>query len=212
MKADIVVFGKAQSSEAINRMGEERTFNGTINLDGYNLETGEKVIVSQVQAVATSQMDFEGNADAIEKAAQLSATDLSQKLDAYWNETLRKEHAFDLKIEGNNFLPRFLALKQKLKQMPGMENLQPKEMGSNSAVMEVFYKGKPVQFADTIMLKTFESFGLEISEVTDALVVIKFIEKANPSFFDEKDKTETKEDANQDLTDENNLQDNVETE
>ncbi len=212
MKADIVVFGKAQSSEAINRMGEDRTFNGTINLEGYNLETGEKVIVSQVQAVATSQMDFEGNADAIEKAAQLSAEDLSQKLDAYWNETLRKEHAFDLQIEGYNFLPRFLALKQKLKQMPGMENLQPKEIGSNSAVMEAFYKGKSIQFADTIMLKTFGSFGLEISEVTDELVVIKFIEKGNPSFFDEKDKTETLEDTIQELNSENDLQDNMETE
>ncbi len=209
MKADIVVFGKAQSSEAINRMGEERTFNGTINLEGYHLETGEKVIVSQVQAAATSQMDFEGNADAIEKAAGLSAIDLSQKLDAYWNETLRKEHAFDLRIEGGNFLPRFLALKQKLKQMPGMENLQPKEMGSTSAIMEVFYKGKPVQFADTIMLKTFESFGLEISEVTDELVVIKFIEKDNPSFLGEKGQSELPEATDQPAGDDSDAPEKV---
>jgi len=211
MKADIVVFGKAQSSEAINRMGQERTFNGKINLEGYDLETGEKVIVSQVEAVARSQMDFEGNADAIEKAAQLSAEDLSRKLDAYWNETLRKEHAFDLKIEGYNFLPRFLALKQKLKQMPGMENLQPKETGSNYAVLEAFYKGKPAQFADTVMLKTFDSFGLEISEVSDELVTIKFIEKETPSFFDEKDKSEIQKDENSDLNGGNDLQGNKET-
>ena len=61
--------------------------------------------------------------------------------------------------------------------MSGIENMQPKEVGSTHAVLEVFYKGKSFQFADAIMLKTFDSFGLEISDVTDRLVVIRFIEK-----------------------------------
>ena len=42
MKADMIVFGKASSSEAINRMGEEKTFNAKVNLEGYNLETCNK--------------------------------------------------------------------------------------------------------------------------------------------------------------------------
>jgi hypothetical protein len=186
MKADMIVFGKAVSSEAINRMGEEKTFNARINLEGYNLETGEKVVTSQTQAVAKSDTDQEGNIKAIVKAATLSARDLSEKINAYWAQNLRKEHAFDVKLEGDNFLPRFIALKQRFKQMPGIENMQPKEMGSNYAVLEVFYKGKSSQFADAVMLKTFDSFGLEILSVTDDLVTIKFIEKEEaPSLPDD---------------------------
>jgi len=177
MKADMIVFGTAGSSEAINRMGEERTFNAEINLDGYNLETGEKVVSSQVQAVAKSNMDQEGIIQSIEKAADLSARDLSQKMDAYWAQNLRKEHVFDVKLEGDDFLPRYIALKQRFRQMSGIENMQPKEVGSDHAVLEVFYKGKSFQFADAIMLKTFDSFGLEILDVADGLVVIRFIEK-----------------------------------
>ncbi len=191
LKADMVVFGKASSSEAINRMGEEKTFNAQVSLEVFNLETGEKVVTSQVQAVAKSDMDYQGNISAIVKAANLSALDLSEKISTYWTENLRKEHAFEVMIEGDNFLPRFLALKQRFKQMPGIENMQPKEMGSSSAVLEVFYKGKPIQFADTVMLKTFDSFGLEIVDVTENLVTIKFIEKMEPSIFGDDPETMT---------------------
>jgi len=197
MKADMIVFGKASSSEAINRMGDEKTFNAQINLEGYNLETGEKVVVSQVQAVAISETDQEGNIKAIAKAANLSAQDLSEKINTYWIQNLRKEHAFDLKIQGDNFLPRFIALKQRFKQMAGIENMQPKEMGSDYAVMQVFYKGKPSQFADAVMLKTFESFGLELSDITESLVTIKFIEKEQLFLSDDPQAVENPPDDNQ---------------
>jgi hypothetical protein len=185
MKADMIIFGKASSSEAINRMGEEKTFHGEITLAGYNLETGEKIIESKIQAVAKSNFAAEGNILAISKAASLSAEDLTLKIDAYWLKNLRREHAFDINIEGENFLPRFLALKQKLKQIPGIENMQPREMGSDYAVMQIFYKGRTSQFADIVMLKTFDSFGLEISDVRDDFINIKFIDKEQPSLFNE---------------------------
>ena len=177
MDADMIVFGKAVSAEATNIMGQEKTFNAQINLDGYTLETGEKVVTSQVQAVAKSDMDIEGNIQALFKAANLSAADLSEKMDVYWTRYLRKEHSFDVTIKGENFLPRFIALKQEFQQMPGIENMQPKEMGSNYAVMQIFYKGQSSQFADAVMLKTFDSFGLEFSDITDNFVTITFIEK-----------------------------------
>ncbi len=180
MKADMIIFGKAGSSEAINRMGEEKTFNSEINLQGYNLETGEKVIESRVQAVAKSEIAQEGNILAISKAADISAADLIDKINTFWIQNLRQEHAFDVNIQGDNFLARFIALKQKLKQIPGIENMQPREMGSDYAVIQVFYKGKAAQFADMIMLKTFESFGLEISDVSDNFINIRFIEKGQP--------------------------------
>jgi len=177
MNADMIIFGKAVSEEAINRMGEEKTFNGQVNLDGYNVETGEKVFTSQVKAVAKSEIESEGNIQALIKAANLSAQDLSEQLDAYWTRYLRKEHSFDVTIKGENFLPRFIALKQQLNQMSEIENMQPKELGSNYAVMQIFYKGQSSQFANALMLKTFDSFGLEFSDISDTFVTIKFIEK-----------------------------------
>ncbi len=185
LKADMIVFGKASSSESINRMGEEKTFNATVNLEGYNLETGEKVLTSQIDAAAKSDISSQGQIDAIVTAAHLAASDLSEKIDTYWADQLRKEHAFDVRIEGMNFLPRFIALKQRFKQMSGIENMQPKEMGSNSALLQVFYKGKASQFADSVMLKTFDSFGLEVLNVSDSMITIRFIEKDQESLLNE---------------------------
>lgn len=54
--------------------------------------------------------------------------------------------------------------------------MQPKEIGSSHAVMEIVFKGNPQQFADAVLLKTFEGFGLEIIEVTEEQVKIRFTE------------------------------------
>jgi hypothetical protein len=177
MNADMIIFGEASSSEAINRMGQDKTFNGRINLAGYHLETGEKVIESKISAVAKSNIEKQGNTQALSKAAMLSASDLIEKINIYWIKNLRRENVFDVNIEGDNFLSRFIALKQKLKQMPGIENLQHREIASNHAVIQIFYKGRSSQFANTLMLKTFEDFGLEISDVRDNFINIRFIEK-----------------------------------
>lgn len=190
MKADMIVFGSAVSSEAMNRMGEDRTFNAVIQLDGYNVATGERTVVSRVDAVVSSQTDIEGNSSAIAKAADLSARDLIDKIDEYWNEYLRKEHSFAVRIEGDQFHPRYLALTQRFRQMPGIENMQPKEMGTNYAILEMFYKGKADQFANALMLKTFDNFGFEFLEVSGDLVSIQLIEKTKKPASDEAEDTD----------------------
>ncbi|MFH2059972.1 MAG: hypothetical protein ABIJ59_13840 [Pseudomonadota bacterium] len=193
MKADMIVFGNVVSKEAINRMGEERTFNAIIHLDGYNLETGEKVVNSQIEAVVKSETNKEGNTNAIAKAAALSARDLIDKIDAYWAENLRKEHSFEVKIEGDNFHPRYLALTRRFKQMPGIENMQPKEMGSSYGIIDMFYKGKASQFANALMLKTFDDFGFEFLEVSDHLVSIRLIEKGQNTLQGDNQKSRLQE-------------------
>ena len=88
-----------------------------------------------------------------------------------------KEQTFNVNIQGKNFLARFIKLKQKLKQIPGIENMQPLEIGSDYTIMQIVYKGNSSQFADLIMLKTFSLFGLEILDVKDDFINIRFIEK-----------------------------------
>nr|NJM03969.1 hypothetical protein [Desulfobacula sp.] len=91
MKADLIIFGHAVSSPAINRMGEEKTFDAQILLDAYDVHTGEKIIHSTAQAVAKNNSDEEGHTQALLKAADLSAKDLIEKINSYWDRNLRKE-------------------------------------------------------------------------------------------------------------------------
>ncbi len=176
VNADLVVVGRASAAESANRMGEEKIFDAVIKLTAYDVGSGQQVAVCENTAAAKSDPDQEGAIQAIEKAADLAALDLAEKMDHYWSGHLRKENRFDVVITGNGFLPRFLALKKRLAEIAEIQNMQPKEMGSDRAVMELVYKGSPSHFADSIMLKTFAGFGIEIAEVTDNLVTIQFID------------------------------------
>jgi hypothetical protein len=177
LKADMVVLGKAKASESINRMGDEKIFDAVIELRGYDLGSGKEVVQSVSQGAAKTDMDQEGSVGALTKAASLAAQDLTRKIDAFWTQNLRRESLFNVSIEGDKFLSRFIALKKRFKEIRDIENIQPKEIGSSSAVMEIVFKGSPEQFADALMLKTFDGFGIEIAGVTEHMIFIRFIEK-----------------------------------
>ncbi|OQY50422.1 MAG: hypothetical protein B6230_06325 [Desulfobacteraceae bacterium 4572_89] len=177
LKADMVVLGKANAAESINRMGDEKIFDAVIELKGYDLGSGKEVVLSLSKGSAKTDMNQEGAAGAITKAADLAARDLILKIDAFWTQNLRRESLFDVAIEGDKFLSRFIALKKRFKEIRDIENIQPKEIGSSSAVMEIVFKGNPEQFAHALMLKTFDGFGIEIADVTDQMIKIHFIEK-----------------------------------
>jgi hypothetical protein len=70
--------------------------------------------------------------------------------------------------------------------------MQPKEIGSDKAVMEIVFKGSPEQFADAVMLKTFDGFGIEVAEVTEQMVFIHFIEKQAESLLENNLESEEK--------------------
>ncbi len=176
MKADMVILGKATASESFNRMGDEKPFDAAIELQVYDLASGRAVLQSTSKATAKGLTDEQGAEQALTMAAQNIGQDLGQKIDSFWSQNLRKENSFDVVIEGENFLPRFIALKKRFKEIRDIENMQPKEIGSAHAVMEIVYKGSPEQFANAVLLKTFDGFGLELAEVTPEQVKIRFVE------------------------------------
>jgi len=192
LKADMVVLGKANAAESINRMGDEKIFDGVIELKIYDLGSDKEVMASVSRTAVKSILDQEGAMKAITEVSALAAQDLNQKINRFWTQNLRRENLFNVTITGENFLPRFIALKKRFKEIQDIENMQPKEIGSDKAVMEIVFKGSPEQFADAVMLKTFVGFGIEVAEVTDQMVFIHFIGKqdqlprANNLGFEEK--------------------------
>lgn len=176
LKADLVILGKAGASESFNRMGDEKAFDAVVDLRGYDLATETPVIQTKASATATSQTEADGVVRALTEASLAAGRDLGQKIGRFWSKTLRKESSFEVFIQGEGFLPRFLALKQKFQNIRDIQNMQPREIGSDHAVMEVVYKGSPQQFANALLLKTFDGFGIEIAEVSEEGLRIRFVE------------------------------------
>ena len=176
LKADLVFMGRAGASESFNRMGDEKAFDAVVDIRGYDLSSGNAVIHTRTTATATSQTEGDGTVQALTQAARDAGLELGQKIDRFWSQTLRRESVFDVTIQGENFLTRFLALKRRFQNIRDIQNMQPREIGSGHAVMEITYKGSPEQFANAVLLRTFEGFGIEIAEVSQEGVNIRFVE------------------------------------
>jgi hypothetical protein len=157
-------------------MENEKIFEGIVRLNAFDVTTGESVAGCEHQIGAKAGDNQTGDVQAIVQAADLAAADLTVQIDRFWTQKQRKKTTFDVRIEGDQLIPRFIALKKRFAEIPEIENVQPREIGSDQAILEMVYQGGPDQFVDRIMLKTFDGFGIEVVELTDTRVSLRFVE------------------------------------
>lgn len=172
--ADMVVLGMASAQKSANRMGNETTFEAGVSFTVLDMASQKEVIHTTATAAAKS-IDTGGAGQALAQAADTAGQTLKEKIQGFWAQTMKEKKTFDLYVEGDNFLTRFIALKRQLKDIREIEDISPRELGSSHAIMEVTYKGTPAQFANAVMLRTFEEFGIEVSMVSDDAVKIRFV-------------------------------------
>ncbi|NWH06374.1 hypothetical protein [Desulfobacter latus] len=172
--ADMVVLGMASARKSANRMGNEKTFEADVSFTILDMASRKEVIHTTAAATAKS-VNSRGADQALAQAADTAGQMMKEKIQVFWAQAMKAKSTFDLYVEGDNFLIRFIALKRQLKEIREIENISPRELGSSHAIMEVTYKGPPTQFANAVMLKTFEDFGIEVSMVSDNAVKIKFV-------------------------------------
>lgn len=172
--ADMAVLGMASARESANRMGNEKTFEAGVSFTVLDMASQKEVIHTTATAAAKST-DTRGAGQALTLAADTAGQTLKEKIQGFWAQTMKEKKTFDLYVEGDNFLTRFIALKRQLKDIREIEDISPRELGSSHAIMEVIYKGTPARFANAVMLRTFEKFGIEVSMVSDDAVKIRFV-------------------------------------
>ena len=172
--ADMVVFGMASAQESANRMGNEKTFEAGVSFTVLDMAS-QKEVIHTTAAATSKSTDIRGADQALAQAADTAGQALKEKIQGFWAQTMKEKRSFDLYVEGDNFLIRFIALKRQLKDIREIEDISPRELGSSHAIMEVTYKGTPAEFANAVMLRTFEEFGIEVSMVSDDAVKIRFV-------------------------------------
>ena len=178
LKADIVIMGKAKSFEALNRMGEEKTYEADISLEMFNVSTQNRIKTFELKATANDLDSDEGNKSALEKAGKLAAEEISTGATKYWEENiLKKEQNIETRIEGEDYLSSFIQLKKVLNGMSNVKRVQTKELGADQAVVSILFQGNAEKLAQALLLKTFDSFGIEIYNVKDRSFTIKFVSK-----------------------------------
>ena len=178
LKADIVIIGKAKSFEASNRMGQEKIYEGDVSLIMFNVNSQKKIKTFELKTTAKNYENEEGNISVLKKVGKIAAEEITIVANKYWEENiLKKEQRIETRIEGEDYLSSFISLRKALNDMPEVKSVQTKELGADQAIVSILFKGNAEKLAQAILLKTFDSFGIEIYDVKDKSFTIKFVSK-----------------------------------
>jgi hypothetical protein len=178
LDADIIVMAKAVSRPSSNRMGNEQAYEAKVDMEAFSTADDKKIASTRVKATSRSKEDKEGSMAALAKSGDLAGKKITGKIEKYWNEdVLKKQQTIEAKIEGSDYLSSFIRLRKVLDKMPEIQGIQTRELGSEEAIVEILYKGDAVGLADALLLKTFDSFGIEIYDVKDKSLTIRFVSK-----------------------------------
>ncbi|MCD6184701.1 MAG: hypothetical protein J7K84_02750 [Deltaproteobacteria bacterium] len=175
LKADIVVIGSAVASKTINTMGSNiRAFKGIIDVRVLRTNTGAEIAATKKDALSVNSDEIKGAKKALANAGQLVAEELSTQIIAALQDK-KKTEMLEVLVQGTENLSNFVMFRKALESMPGITNVQIKEMNSGEATIIVLFQGNAKELADALMLKTFVMFGININELSENYLKIKLI-------------------------------------
>ncbi len=176
LKAEVVVVGASKAGESPNIMGYEmKSYKGTFTARVLRTETGEEMIAVSRDAVATNVDEYKGGIQALSNVGTVAGETLAEQLVVEWRKLIEKPSQVEIIVEGTSKLANFVKFRKALSSVPGVEGIFVKEIKPNEATLIVDYKGKPEDLASALMLKTFETFGIDIYEIADKFLKIALI-------------------------------------
>ncbi len=187
LNADVMIMAKAMAQEASNVMGTEKAYKSTVALEAFQVNSGEQLTSFTTDAVVKSDFSQTGIADSLTRSGAQAAEKLMVKLDAMWSDKATGPQAIETRIEGNDYLSSFIMLRKILNSMSGIKDIQTKELSSDNALVDIIYQGNGKKLADALMMQTFDSFNLSLSDITDHSLTIKFIPKDGEQPVEKKD-------------------------
>ena len=176
LKADIILLGTSIASPSTNIMGSAmRSFNGTVTLRALRSGSAEPMLNLARTAVAVNEDDTVGGQEALEAAGAMAGPALAEELVVAWQKQAGRPSVVEVVILGTSHLAHYVKFRKKLNTISGVEGIRVKEIKPNEATLLVEYQGKPQNLASALMQQNFESFGINIFEVTSQTLKVELI-------------------------------------
>jgi hypothetical protein len=176
LKADVVIIGQSMVALSTNIMGSAmRSFNGTVAARVIRTNSAEPVIDLARTAVAVSEDDISGSRAALEDVGDLVGLALAEELTMAWQKQAGKPSEVSMVIRGTGHLASYVKFRKAMNTISGVEGIQVKGIKPNEATLLVEYKGKTKDLAAALMQQNFDTFGINIFEVTEDMVRVELI-------------------------------------
>ena len=176
LQAEVVIFGKSTAFIVQNTMGTNiKSFKGSVTVRAIRTDTGAQIASTMQSAVAANSDEIAGSREALTIAGALAGKELASQIAAAWQQEDQLTGMVEIVLEGTGNLANFIKFRSMLKDMPGVEEMQIKEIKSDQAIIMVSFQGSAKELADALILKTFESIGINIYEVSEKSLRIGLI-------------------------------------
>ncbi len=172
----MVIVGKAVASKAPNIMGKNiRSFKGAVTVRAFRTDTGEEIASASQTALSVNVDEVAGGRAALSDAGALAGKDLSLQILEKWRREIKKPVNIELAVERTANFANFVQFRKTLNDIPGVNRVQLKEMRIDESVISIDFQGNAKELADALMLKAFDSFGINIYEVSQKRLRIEII-------------------------------------
>ena len=176
LRADAVVLGRAVADNAPNMMGSDlRSFKGGIIVRAYLIDTGEEITAVDKTAVTANADVIAGSREALRAAGELAGEGLSAQMAAAWQKKGLAAGKVDIQLTGTRNLANFVQFRRMLTSLSGVEDVQVKELKADDATLRIAYRGKTRELADAMMIQPFETFGINIYDVSEDRLRVQLV-------------------------------------
>ncbi len=177
LHADVVIVGNSKADIAPNTMGGDiKSFKGTVLARALRTDTGEEITSTVQTSVSVNQDDIAGGRDALSNAGYLAGRELASQIARKWHEDVKKSiTSLLIIVEGTRTLSNFVIFRAELNEIPGVDSQQTSELKADEATIIVNFQGNAKELADALMLKNFESFGINIYEISQSHLRIRLV-------------------------------------
>ncbi|MDA3897278.1 MAG: hypothetical protein PF482_14175 [Desulfobacteraceae bacterium] len=178
VNADLVIVGNAIAVEMSNRMGEHiMTFKATVTTKALLTVSGEQIARTMHNDTNVNRDIAAGSNQALTDAGFQTGIALTSQILPKWNERMTKTGEITLTVNGTDILPYLVVFRNKLKNIDGINSQQTLEMTPDEAILMIKYDGTSQSLADALLMKSFDSFSINIYESSENTLNIELISK-----------------------------------
>ena len=177
--AKIVFIGSVKAFPSTGVFGSGMaSIDAEIKLQAYQTQTG--MLVAETFQTARSVKDNEliSTKEAITKAAKQAAEALTKNIEVGLKKAAINASQIELLVSGTQKLAYFVAFRKVLAQnIQGVSGIHLKELKANNAKIIVDFAEGGEVLAKRLMMQSFDSFGLNMKQVSSGRIVLGLISK-----------------------------------
>ena len=176
-QAAVVVVGQAVAEEIPGTTAaDQKSFRATVAVRAYSVKNGQEIGQARQVALVTGDDPLSAGRQAIEEAAQAAGEELAAGITAAWYSKGMGKSKIDIQVDGiSGHMAAFVQFRGAMSALSGVDDIQRKEMQSDTAVLVVDYQGNARGLVDALKRQRFETFDLNISEPEGNLIRMQIV-------------------------------------